>query len=229
MLRPCERCGGDGFVADAPCGCREAACPHEPLFGHDEDPREGLYAKYWVRRTDGSSQPGGKHERCEYFVLDWQHDPFAVPAALAYADACEQKCPELAADLRQRADRASREWAEANQPTVPPDVAELESEPWPLSSVLAKLADAAGVLLDEHSYDGHGHEEMRVAQERARQYVAALGGGTLRSAADVRREALKEASTLCGTLAEGESADRFEAFLEAESAIRGLARGGRNV
>lgn len=60
----------------------------------------GIYRKFRVERTDGSSGPGGKHERCEFFVLDWEHDKFAVPAALAYADACEQEFPELARDLR---------------------------------------------------------------------------------------------------------------------------------
>jgi hypothetical protein len=64
----------------------------------------GVYRKFVVERADGSSKPGGKHERCDYFVLDWKHDPFAIPAARAYADACEAKYPALAADLRARAD-----------------------------------------------------------------------------------------------------------------------------
>jgi hypothetical protein len=66
----------------------------------------GVYRKFIVNRADGSSVPGGKHERCEYFVLDWAHDPFAIPAARAYADACEAQYPALAADLRARADAA---------------------------------------------------------------------------------------------------------------------------
>ena len=60
---------------------------------------------------DGSSQVGSKHERCAYFVLDWHHDPFAVPAALAYATACEAKYPELADDLRRNADLHGNRWA----------------------------------------------------------------------------------------------------------------------
>lgn len=67
------------------------------------DENRGLYRKYRIERTDGSSAPGGKHERCEYFVLDLVHDEFAFPALLAYADACAGKYPELAADLRRRA------------------------------------------------------------------------------------------------------------------------------
>ena len=66
-------------------------------------PIPGIYQKFTVMRTDGSSEPGGKHERCHYFVLDWIHDKFAVPAALAYAAACEAEYPELAADLRSMA------------------------------------------------------------------------------------------------------------------------------
>ena len=71
----------------------------------------GIYRKFLVSRTDGSSRVGGKHEHCAYFVLDWEHDPFAVAAALAYADACEATHPALAADLRLNADRHSVRWA----------------------------------------------------------------------------------------------------------------------
>ena len=63
----------------------------------------GIYRKYIVERADGSSGPGGKHENCTYFILDWLHDPFAIPAARAYADACEATLPHLAADLRSHA------------------------------------------------------------------------------------------------------------------------------
>ena len=69
----------------------------------------GVYRKFKVERADGSSRPGGKHECCEYFVLDWAHDPFAIPAARAYADACEAKYPALAQDLRNRADAWERQ------------------------------------------------------------------------------------------------------------------------
>jgi hypothetical protein len=59
----------------------------------------GLYKKFNVERVDGSSGPGGKHENCEYFVLDIKHDKFAIPAMAAYADACEYEYPELAEDI----------------------------------------------------------------------------------------------------------------------------------
>lgn len=106
-IKPCKACGGDGFKYQR-CSCREASCPHESAFGYGDgtDPEPGIYFKFWVRRTDGSSQPGGKHEECEYFVLDWEHDKFAPFAARAYAAACEQEYPELAKDLRRRADDA---------------------------------------------------------------------------------------------------------------------------
>ena len=71
------------------------------------DKSTGLYEKFYVARLDGSSQAGGKHEACDYFVLDWKHDPFAIPAALAYAEACENEFPELAHDLLERAQRAA--------------------------------------------------------------------------------------------------------------------------
>lgn len=71
---------------------------------------DGLYQKYTVTRTDGSSGPGGKHEHCDYFVLDWKHDRFAIAAARAYADACESEYPDLAEDLRERARVADLRW-----------------------------------------------------------------------------------------------------------------------
>jgi hypothetical protein len=59
----------------------------------------GLHRKYQVTRTDGSSGEGGKHEHCAYFVLDLEHDEFAIPALKAYAKACRKTHPELADDL----------------------------------------------------------------------------------------------------------------------------------
>ena len=63
----------------------------------------GIYRKFVVSRTDGKSEPGEKHYRCEYFVLDVDHDPHARPALLAYADSCQSKYPKLAEDVRQMA------------------------------------------------------------------------------------------------------------------------------
>lgn len=60
---------------------------------------DGLHRKYDVKRTDGSSASGGRHERCSYFVLDLEHDEFAVPALKAYAKACRKTHPDLAADI----------------------------------------------------------------------------------------------------------------------------------
>ena len=63
---------------------------------------EGLYGKFLVRRMDGrDTTPLDKHYNCFYFVLDLDHDPFAIPALSAYADACEAAYPKLAADLRE--------------------------------------------------------------------------------------------------------------------------------
>jgi len=63
------------------------------------DEERGLYGKYFVRRTDGSSEPGGKHEHCEYFVLDLTHDPKAPAALAAYAQQCAEDYPLLYDDL----------------------------------------------------------------------------------------------------------------------------------
>lgn len=64
------------------------------------DEKRGLYRKYKVERVDGSSKPEGKHEDCQYFVLDMEHDPHARVALRAYADSCKKDFPGLAKDLR---------------------------------------------------------------------------------------------------------------------------------
>lgn len=65
---------------------------------------KGLFAKFEVRRTDGSDEVGGKHHGCDYFVLDLTHDPHAHAAILAYADSCESDgYVVLARDLRYKA------------------------------------------------------------------------------------------------------------------------------
>lgn len=66
------------------------------------DPNRGLYHKFHVTRTDGTSAAGQKHDGCEYFVLDVTHDKFAALALEAYAIGCEREYPHLARDIRQR-------------------------------------------------------------------------------------------------------------------------------
>lgn len=63
------------------------------------DKKAGLYNKFTVTRNDGKSAEGEKHHDCEYFVLDVTHDPFAIPALQAYANACRAEYPLLAEDL----------------------------------------------------------------------------------------------------------------------------------
>jgi hypothetical protein len=62
----------------------------------------GLYGKFYIDRVDGQSEPGKKHDGCDYFVLDLTHDPFAIPAIKAYAIACAAEYPALAHDLLQK-------------------------------------------------------------------------------------------------------------------------------
>ncbi len=69
-----------------------------------DDTDRGIYQKYVVERTDGSSGPGERHEGCEYFVLDLNHDPYAVSALRAYLFACRRSHPLLAEDLQAKID-----------------------------------------------------------------------------------------------------------------------------
>lgn len=61
-----------------------------------DDKKRGLYPKFRVEHND---DPTGKHKDCLKFVLDLDHDPFALPAIMAYIEACESEYPVLAADL----------------------------------------------------------------------------------------------------------------------------------
>lgn len=64
------------------------------------DPKRGLFQKFEkIIRTDGESRVGGKHEGCDYFVLDLTHDTHAIPALAAYVESCREKFPLLARDL----------------------------------------------------------------------------------------------------------------------------------
>lgn len=81
-------------------GKRAAEFLKERSGGDFEEPspdeERGLYRKYHVKKLNDRE---GKHNRCFFFVLDMTHDPFAIPAARAYADACREKYPLLAREL----------------------------------------------------------------------------------------------------------------------------------
>ena len=68
-----------------------------------KDRKRGLYNKFHVERADGRSDLGEKHHGCEYFVLDLDHDPHALPAIQAYAKSCAADYPKLAVDVLRRA------------------------------------------------------------------------------------------------------------------------------
>lgn len=79
--------------------------PFENLPPKDEElsnREQGLYDKYYVRRRDLSDRPGGKHDNCQYFVLDLTHDPYALETAHYYSKACEGTHPLLAKDLKRK-------------------------------------------------------------------------------------------------------------------------------
>lgn len=63
----------------------------------DPDKEKGLYKKFYVRRIDDAL---GKHEHCFKYVLDLEHDPFAIPALKSYIEACQEEYPLLATALK---------------------------------------------------------------------------------------------------------------------------------
>ena len=42
---------------------------------------------------------------------------------------------------------------------------------WPPQDVVAKLIEATRILLDDHSYDGQGHEALRIAERLATEWL----------------------------------------------------------
>lgn len=46
-------------------------------------------------------------------------------------------------------------------------------KPWPLRDVLAKLVEAAEILLHRCDYDGHGYEEILAAVDAAKKITGA--------------------------------------------------------
>lgn len=60
----------------------------------------GLYpeGKFIVRRRDGTDATGGKHNGCQYFVLDITHDQHAIPALRAYSSSARNDGYKLLAD-----------------------------------------------------------------------------------------------------------------------------------
>ncbi len=46
--------------------------------------------------------------------------------------------------------------------------------PWPLLEVLSRLIEASDILLKERQYDGHGHEVLSAATDKAREIVSLL-------------------------------------------------------
>lgn len=69
----------------------------------DNTEQKGLYDKFDVSRRDGSSEEGGKHEGCRYFVLDLDHDKHVVRALEGYIRSLtlSGEYPELKKDLKE--------------------------------------------------------------------------------------------------------------------------------
>lgn len=108
----CTDCGGAVFHRAGQPGefnhtCVSPVAPEPPTETPIDKRTTGLYQKFVVTRTDGSSAPGGKHDGCDYFVLDLTHDTHAMPALRAYADSCRADYPLLAADLDRKSAPAS--------------------------------------------------------------------------------------------------------------------------
>lgn len=97
-----KRCGGRAYCGRMPfCGC--GGPDGLPEFDPSKPAAErGLYRKFEIKRTDGRDQPGGKHEHCEYFVIDVTHDVHAKAALEAYAQAASGESGVLADDMRDR-------------------------------------------------------------------------------------------------------------------------------
>jgi hypothetical protein len=64
-----------------------------------EDVRNKLQQKYYVDRIDERDRAGGDRCDSKYFVLDYIHDPYSIPALEAYAEACSNDFPNLSMEI----------------------------------------------------------------------------------------------------------------------------------
>lgn len=101
---------------------------------------QGVFRKFEVARTDGSSEPGKKHENCEYFVLDIDHDPHAQDALYAYALSCRHTHPQLSKDMYERYD------------LIPPASAPVGTEPQRPDQIEEPAVGVREAAVCEHDY-----------------------------------------------------------------------------
>lgn len=85
---------------------------------NDQDMARGLYRKFDVRRVDADAQ--ARHGDCDYFVLDIDHDPLALVALTAYADAARAAGYVTLSDDLLAKIAAVENMSEDDDPTVTP-------------------------------------------------------------------------------------------------------------
>lgn len=125
LLNIIERAAHAPVAEPAPPPAPSAPSSEARTVAPASDEVRGLYRKYEVTRLH---DPTGKHDDCEYYVLDWVHDPFTLPAMAAYADACAEKYPNLARDLRTRVHACSPAPVATSEPTAAPALDDLMKE-----------------------------------------------------------------------------------------------------
>lgn len=152
------------------------------------DKTTGLHRKFDVKRTDGSSEPGGKHEHCAYFVLDLNHDKYAIPALEAYKDACYPEHRKLSEDLRHIVAQAKANWIR------PGHFDHLEPAPKEIPQHAARALLLACQLWDQGFTDGEDftHDQfmrwMNANRKAARDAIALVSESLTASALAGRGE-----------------------------------------
>jgi hypothetical protein len=128
-----------------------------------------------VRAVD-ASRPAARLRSTLPRTLDsiWERhvaagSPCTPEEAIDFFDAAHDDRGWLVAKLRERP-ALTEEQARVFAPIVA-----AQSTPWPIYSVLQKLADAADHLLRGHGCDRHGYEEVEAARDAAREILAATG------------------------------------------------------
>ena len=147
----------------------------------DYDNHAGLYRKYKVERLN---DPGGKHNDCDYFVLDLVHDKYAKSAIEAYANACIDEFPALSVDLLGRVgiDRLNPQYL----PGWPPEVESLRSS---LAAVEAERDRLSQRFRDEVAHAVAVHSE-RTAEAEAERDALKAENERLREALEAARDTI---------------------------------------
>lgn len=157
-------------------------CPYTPppSLNLEESAEAYLIQKYFISKPTIEEElkefnelknayiSGGLHERADESQMNrlynWIIDENRKPATTFFTSGWLRN---VAKEIEQRLAGASL----FNKEELPEDM----TDPWPTKDVLAKLIEAAEILLHQKSYDGHGYEQIEICVKRGKEILSKPG------------------------------------------------------